>query len=72
MNPIRKQLNDHKWKTHDLESLTLVVIHRGAPNDEAFIHGTEIAEILADGIQLTGEDGAFLLPYHRIKEVRTR
>jgi uncharacterized protein (UPF0248 family) len=70
MNPIRKQLNDHKWNTNDLESVTLVVTHRGALNDEAFIHGTEIADILADGVQLTGEDATFI-PYHRIKELRT-
>ena len=71
MNPIREQLNDHKWNSRDLETVTLVVIHRGAPNDEAFIHGAEIAEIGADGIQLEGEDGAFI-PYHRIKSVRVR
>ena len=71
MNPIRSQLNDHKWKSHDLERVTLVIIHRGAPGDEAFIHGHEIAEIGADGVQLEGEEGAFI-PYHRIKSIRTR
>lgn len=71
MNPIRKRLNDHRWKTDNLATVTLVVTHRGALNDEAFIHGEEIADIRSDGVQLIGEDGAFI-PYHRIKEVRTR
>lgn len=71
MNPIRKTLNDHKYNTHDLDAVTLVVRHRGAPGDEAFVHGNEIAEIKADGVQLEGEDGAFI-PYHRVLRIMKR
>jgi uncharacterized protein (UPF0248 family) len=68
MNPLRERLNRHKWQSKDLDKITLVVVHRGAPNDEARIQGSEIGEIREDGVQLTGEDGAFI-PYHRIKSV---
>jgi len=71
MNPIREQLNRHKWELHDIDRVTLVVTHRGAPNDEAFVHGTEIGEIQPHGVQLAGEDGAFI-PYHRIKRIDLR
>ena len=69
MNPIREVLNRRKWKTEDLDQVTIVVTHRGAPDDVAFIHGAEIDQILEDGVQLAGEDGAFI-PYHRIREIR--
>jgi uncharacterized protein (UPF0248 family) len=68
-NPMRDTLNSHKWRTGDLDRIVLVVRHRGAPNDEERISGSEIAEILAEGVQLAGEDGAFI-PYHRILEIR--
>ena len=69
MNPLRETLNRRKWKTHDLEAVTLVVVHRGAPGDVAYVHGSEIGQILEDGVQLGGEDGAFI-PYHRVLEIR--
>ena len=69
MNPLREQLNRHKWQSKDLDKITLVVVHRGAPNDEALIQGSEIDAIREDGVQLSGEDGAFI-PYHRIKFIR--
>lgn len=53
--------------------MTLIVRHRGAPNDEAYITGSEIAEIRADGVVLSGtadEEGSFI-PYHRIIDVRS-
>ena len=71
-NPIRDQLNRHKWQSLDLDSVTLTVRHRGAPNEEAFIGGSEIAEIRPDGILLHGdgdEEGGFI-PYHRIIGIR--
>ena len=46
-----------------------MVVHRGAPGDVAYLHGSEIEQILEDGVQLSGEDGAFI-PYHRIVEIR--
>ena len=69
MNPLREQLNRHKWQSKDLDKITLVVVHRGAPNDEAFVNGADIDAIREDGVQLSGEDGAFI-PYHRIKLIR--
>ena len=72
-NPIRDRLNRHRWQSRDLESVTLVVRHRGAPNDEAYITGSEIVEIRADGVVLSGtteEEGSFI-PYHRIIDVRS-
>jgi uncharacterized protein (UPF0248 family) len=69
MNPLREQLNRHKWQSKDLDKITLVVVHRGAPNDEAFVNGADIDAIREDGVQLSGEDSAFI-PYHRIKLIR--
>jgi len=71
-NPIRDQLNRHKWQSLDLDTLTLVVRHRGAPNDEAHISGAAIADIRPDGVVLSGagdEEGSFI-PYHRILGIR--
>lgn len=69
MNPLREALNERKWKTRDLDKVTIVVTHRGAPDDLAYLSGAEIEQILEDGVQLAGEDGAFI-PYHRMREIR--
>lgn len=71
-NPIRDELNRRKWQSLDLDKVTLIVRHRGAPNDEAPIRGAEIAEIRADGIVLgsTGDDEGSFIPYHRIIAIR--
>ena len=72
-NPIRDELNRRKWQSRDLESVTLVVRHRGAPNDEVYISGFEIAEIRADGIVKSGsaEEAGTFIPYHRVIELRS-
>lgn len=71
-NPIREELNRHRWQTGDLDQVTLVVRHRGAPGDEAQIRGSEIVSILPDGIQMQGapdgEEGSFI-PFHRILRI---
>jgi uncharacterized protein (UPF0248 family) len=72
-NPIRDQLNRHKWQSRDLDSLTLVVRHRGAPKDETHISGSKIVEIRPDGVVLSGaaEDEDSFIPYHRILAIRS-
>ena len=70
-NPIRDRLNRHKWQLRDLDHVTLIVRHRGAPDDLAYIGGSQIAEIRPDGIVLSAPaDGeASFIPYHRILDV---
>lgn len=74
---LRKLLNDHRWHTHDLASLRVVVRHRGAPEDERALSGTSILEIAGNGIFIEShdedgepiDDGRAFIPYHRFLRV---
>ncbi len=74
---IRNLLNERKWRQADLSSLSLVVRHRGAPEDERRISGGSILEIAAAGVFVEArdaegepiDDGRAFIPYHRFLRV---
>lgn len=76
--PLRELLNDHKWHHQDLRELDILVVHRGAPNDQRVVAGWAIQEVTATGIVLDGFLGGLddatgestFVPYHRFLEVR--
>ena len=74
---LRKLLNDHRWYTHDLDTLQVVVRHRGAPDDERTLSGASILEIASNGIFVESrdedgepiDDGRAFIPFHRFLRV---
>lgn len=74
----RSLLNDRKWHHADLEAISLVVRHRGAPDDQRRISGGAILEIAAAGLFVEArdaegeplDDGRAFIPYHRILAIR--
>lgn len=72
---IRDTLNDHKWNRQDLDAIELLVVHRGAPNDQRVIPGSQIESIHAGGVMVFSAlslDGLHFLPYHRVLELRAQ
>ena len=77
---LRDLFNDRRWHHDDLQTLQIVVRHRGAPGDRRTVFGGEIVRIVPTGLVVTGsfafdeegdegEDEVFL-PFHRVLEVR--
>lgn len=73
----RDLFNRHKWHSGDLSALTVVIRHRGAPDDERRLSGATILEIGASGLIVEAQDaegapvddGRAYIPYHRILRV---
>ncbi|MDH5807211.1 MAG: DUF504 domain-containing protein [Candidatus Methanomethylicaceae archaeon] len=61
MKTIRDILNKIKW-TSGLEGIEIIIIHRGAPNNEKIIKGEEIKDIAPRAIICEN----LIIPYHRV------
>lgn len=72
MTTIRNILNTAKWRNQNLHQLSIVVTHRGAPNERRSVLGSRIAKIEGEGILVKDpEEGTkAFLPYHRVIEMR--
>lgn len=74
---LRDLLNKHKWYHENLDSLEIVIRHRGAPDDERVICGALIQEVKANGFttfDLSATDIGTMslswIPYHRVLTVQ--
>jgi uncharacterized protein (UPF0248 family) len=47
---LREMFNKHKWGDKNLGELTLTFRHRGAPNDERVVSGSDITEVGQTGV----------------------
>ncbi|MFT5358557.1 MAG: RNA 3'-terminal phosphate cyclase (ATP), partial [Polyangiales bacterium] len=72
MTTIRNILNTAKWRNRNLHQLSLVVTHRGAPNERRSVLGSRIEKVEGEGILIKDpEEGTkAFLPYHRVIEMR--
>ncbi len=83
---LRNLLNELKWRHDDLDSVQIVVRHRGAPDDELRIDGMDILEVGNKGLFVAADDARAsweaelvdneerrkFLPWHRILAVNGR
>jgi len=66
----RDLLNKIKWDAkYNMSNLTVIILHRGAPNDAKEIVGDEIVDIGPNFFELIN---GTMIPYHRIIEIRYR
>jgi uncharacterized protein (UPF0248 family) len=61
----REVLNEIKWRNGSLSGVVIYYLHRGAPEDMAFIKGDDIVE-LGRSFFHTRESS---IPYHRITKI---
>jgi uncharacterized protein (UPF0248 family) len=74
---LREMLNKHKWGDETLVDLTLTIRHRGAPNDERTVLGSDITEVGQTGVGTGVEavedrevtEDPDWIPYHRVLKV---
>lgn len=69
---LRDLFNQRRWATGDLAALTIVVRHRGAPDDRRVVEGAAIVGVLPGGLHV-GDEGVeepVFLPWHRVLAVR--
>lgn len=81
---IRDLLNRARWRDGDLHSLSISVVHRGAPGDRRVVSGGRIASVGASGIEVdepldaalgsaldgvADEEPTHFIPYHRFLEI---
>jgi len=66
---LRELLNTSKWHRKDLETLTVIILHRGAPADEKWIEGSQIVSIGRSFFSYENDYGPTEIPYHRILKV---
>jgi uncharacterized protein (UPF0248 family) len=66
MNKIRDILNEIKWQTkYDLKHLSILYIHRGAPNNVKLMQGHEIVSIEKTFVKTFDA----MIPHHRILKI---
>jgi RNA 3'-terminal phosphate cyclase (ATP) len=73
MATLRDILNRARWASGDLHTLRVVVVHRGAPNDQRVIAGGSILDVQPEGIELAPEEAeaeSVFVPYHRFLAIR--
>jgi uncharacterized protein (UPF0248 family) len=54
---------------YSLSSLSVVIVHRGAPNDEKTIDGSKITDVGKTYFEYKSGKGITHIPAHRIKRV---
>lgn len=72
---LRDLLNAARWRDGDIAALTILVRHRGAPDDERAIAGERILAVRGGGIALhpeSADDDSIFVPYHRFLAVTGR
>lgn len=62
----RDVLNDLRWNRGQLEQATIAYLHRGAPDDTAFIAGSAVVALRRSFFDLAGGTS---IPYHRVKRI---
>lgn len=55
-----------------LKDCLVLIIHRGAPNDEKLIDGASITQVKKSGFFYREAGKEVFIPAHRIKEVRSK
>ncbi|MDH5685657.1 MAG: RNA repair domain-containing protein [Hadesarchaea archaeon] len=66
----RDVLNKLKWGGEDeLQSSRVTILHRGAPNDERVIKGSDILELGRGFMRVASPEGEVEIPYHRILRI---
>ena len=71
---LRQHLNEHQWRFGDLDQVSIVIRHRGAPGDRRTVRGSAILAIRKNGVLVASfeaDDGEVFVPYSRFLEVRT-
>lgn len=61
MNTLRELLNERRWHRGDLDTLEVVIRHRGAPRDERVVPGAAIADIGPRGLTVRHDVAVTLL-----------
>ena len=80
----RDILNERMWRHGDLQSMEVVVRHRGAPDDERRVPGIDIVDVGSKGLFIAvkpradwesewvdDQEGSTFIPWHRVIEVRS-
>ena len=66
MPTVREVLLEIQWRQHALAEVTLVILHRGAPGDEARIPGDQVRALGRSFFDVERPHGETRIPYHRI------
>jgi len=65
----REVLNKLKWSEGNLHRAKIVILHRGGPNNEKVILGSDIVSIPRGRMIVRTEEGELEIPYHRILRI---